>query len=216
MTDDPVKQALAELSDLVRCRCHEAYKGRGLQDPQCMCDSADAVKVVTDRIEEADVIYSEMHIALTDAEDRIEELERQLKTVLDREAATHARHDAKMEALERERDELQKDFDGLDAASRTLINEARSIDYEQKDGMDGAVVDAIREILNSQNVPKAAFIDDHVANAIVQRNVAEARLAKAVGALQEARKACLESWGSHGAMSIDAVLAEIEGGKTDD
>jgi hypothetical protein len=52
MTDDPVKQALAELSDLVRCRCHEAYRDRGLQDPQCMCDSADAVKVVTDRIEE--------------------------------------------------------------------------------------------------------------------------------------------------------------------
>lgn len=100
MTDDPVKQALAELNDIVRCRCHEAYKGRGLQDPQCMCDSADAVKVVADRIEEADFIYSVMHIDLTDAEDRIEELERQLKTVLDREAATYARHDTKMEDIE--------------------------------------------------------------------------------------------------------------------
>ena len=35
-----------------------------------------------------------------EAADRIEELERQLKTVLDREAATYARHDAKMEAIE--------------------------------------------------------------------------------------------------------------------
>jgi hypothetical protein len=52
MTDtDPVKQALAELQDLVRCRCHEAYKGRGLHDPDCDCDSADAVKAVADRIE---------------------------------------------------------------------------------------------------------------------------------------------------------------------
>jgi hypothetical protein len=51
MTYDPVKQALAELQDLVRCRCHEAYKGRGLHDPNCHCDSADAVKAVADRIE---------------------------------------------------------------------------------------------------------------------------------------------------------------------
>ena len=33
MSDDLVKQSIAELQDLVRCRCHEAYKGRGLHDP---------------------------------------------------------------------------------------------------------------------------------------------------------------------------------------
>lgn len=51
---DPEKtqQALRELWDIVRCRCHEAYTGRGLHDPNCECDSADAVKVVADRIEE--------------------------------------------------------------------------------------------------------------------------------------------------------------------
>ncbi len=38
----------------------------------------------------------------TAAADRIEQLERDLKTVLDREAATYARHDAKSEKLERE------------------------------------------------------------------------------------------------------------------
>jgi hypothetical protein len=55
MTDtDPVKQALAELQDLVRCRCHEAYKSRGLHDPNCHCDSADAVKVVADDLETLD------------------------------------------------------------------------------------------------------------------------------------------------------------------
>jgi hypothetical protein len=51
---DPVKQALAELQDLVRCRCHEAYKGRGLHDPNCHCDSADAVKAVADDLETLD------------------------------------------------------------------------------------------------------------------------------------------------------------------
>lgn len=40
----------------------------------------------------------------------------------------------------------------------------------------------------------------------------KAQLAKAVEALRKARGACLEAWGSHGAVSIDAVLAEIEKG----
>ena len=52
MSDDLVKQAMAELADVVRCRCHEAYTVRGLRDPDCECDSAEAVKVVADRIEE--------------------------------------------------------------------------------------------------------------------------------------------------------------------
>ena len=52
MSDDLVKQSIAELQDLVRCRCHHAYKDRGMHDPDCDCDSADAVQVVADRIEE--------------------------------------------------------------------------------------------------------------------------------------------------------------------
>ena len=52
MGDDLVKQFIAELQDLVQCRCHEAFKGRGLHDPDCHCDTAEAVKVVADRIEE--------------------------------------------------------------------------------------------------------------------------------------------------------------------
>ena len=51
MSDYPVKEAIAELQDVVRCRCQEAYKARGLHDPSCECDSAYAVKVVADRIE---------------------------------------------------------------------------------------------------------------------------------------------------------------------
>ena len=52
MSDDLVKQSIAELQDLVRCRCHDAYKDRGLHDPDCHCDSAEAPKVVAERIEE--------------------------------------------------------------------------------------------------------------------------------------------------------------------
>ena len=48
---DQVNQAIAELWDIVKCRCHEAYTGRGLHDPDCQCDSTDAVKTVADRIE---------------------------------------------------------------------------------------------------------------------------------------------------------------------
>lgn len=48
--DDLVKQALAELGDVVRCRCKAAYTGRGMHDPDCECDSAEAVKVVANRI----------------------------------------------------------------------------------------------------------------------------------------------------------------------
>lgn len=55
--------------------------------------------------------------------------------------------------------------------------------YEERDGMDGAIVHTIREMLNSQNVPRAAYIDDHVANAIVQRNIAVRKLNKAIEAL---------------------------------
>ena len=50
MSDDPVEQALAELQDLVRCRCHPAYTGRGLHDPDCECDSTEAVTIVAERI----------------------------------------------------------------------------------------------------------------------------------------------------------------------
>jgi hypothetical protein len=46
----PVAQSIAELQDIVRCRCHPAYKDRGLHDPDCDCDSADAVNVVVQHV----------------------------------------------------------------------------------------------------------------------------------------------------------------------
>ena len=50
MSDEELKLAMAELQEVVRCRCDEAYRDRGLKDPYCECDSAEAVKVVAIRI----------------------------------------------------------------------------------------------------------------------------------------------------------------------
>jgi hypothetical protein len=48
MSDDLVKQSIAELQDLVRCRCQPVF----MHGPDCNCDTADAVQTVADRIEE--------------------------------------------------------------------------------------------------------------------------------------------------------------------
>ena len=46
MSDLTIEQAINELRDLVRCRCHSGFKDRGLRDPGCDCDSAEAVEVL--------------------------------------------------------------------------------------------------------------------------------------------------------------------------
>ena len=50
MSDLSIEQAIAEMRDLVRCRCHAAYKDRGLHDPDCNCDSAEAVEVLANAL----------------------------------------------------------------------------------------------------------------------------------------------------------------------
>ena len=45
-----IADAIAELKDLVRCTCHPAYKDRNMHDPQCDCDSADAVDAIVAEI----------------------------------------------------------------------------------------------------------------------------------------------------------------------
>ena len=72
MSDDLVKQSIAELQDLVRCRCHDAYKGRGLHDPTCCCDYAEALKVVACRIEELEAKLAKAAKALIDLADCVD------------------------------------------------------------------------------------------------------------------------------------------------
>ena len=46
MSDLSIEQAIAEMRDLVRCRCHPAFTERKLHDPDCNCDSAEAVETL--------------------------------------------------------------------------------------------------------------------------------------------------------------------------
>jgi hypothetical protein len=43
-------------------------------------------------------------------------------------------------------------------------------------GMDSEAIHNIRQLLKANNVPAAAFVDDHVANAVVQRDQAKAEV----------------------------------------
>ena len=89
MSDDQVKNAIAELQDDVRCRCHPAYKDRGLHDPDCNCDNAGAVQVVADRIAELEaklVEYKMIAGAIdkrwAESEDEVAELQANLAKAL--------------------------------------------------------------------------------------------------------------------------------------
>lgn len=66
-------------------------------------------------------------------------------------------------ALIRERDEARKQVN----------------DFRLSQSLDKDSAYVIRELLNRHNVPAAAFVDDHVANAIAQRDAAEAALSAA-------------------------------------
>ena len=46
-----VHQSLIELKDLTSCRCNEAFKSRGLQDPDCNCDYRQDVDTIEEYVE---------------------------------------------------------------------------------------------------------------------------------------------------------------------
>ena len=52
MSDDLVKQSIAELQEIVHCDCGSAYLERGRHSHACLHYMADVLKIVTDRIEE--------------------------------------------------------------------------------------------------------------------------------------------------------------------
>lgn len=66
MSDAELTLAIAELQEVVRCRCDEAYRDRGLKDPHCECDSAEAVKIVANRIK---ALTEQLAAARQDAEE---------------------------------------------------------------------------------------------------------------------------------------------------
>jgi hypothetical protein len=92
--EEQVNQALAELWDIVKCRCHEAYTGRGLHDPDCECDSAEAVKIVADRIKALTEQLAAARQDAKEAEAYAEELEAKLAKAVEAAQATIAAKDA--------------------------------------------------------------------------------------------------------------------------
>lgn len=90
--------------------------------------------------------------------------------------------------------------------------------FEANDGIHGAACAMIRDLLNMSDVPKAAFIDDHVANAIVERNIARDELAAAKERIaeQESLLADAEARGYRAgieaaARACDAVACDDKG-----
>jgi chromosome segregation ATPase len=106
MTDETlVKQALAELGDIVRCHCDEACISRGLHDPSCNCDSSEALATVKKHIRKLTEQLEAARADAKEAEAYAEGLERDLKTccmaqtVMDN---TVAELEKKVESLGRE------------------------------------------------------------------------------------------------------------------
>lgn len=85
MSDELVKQSIAELQDIVRCDCGSAYLERGRHSHACLHYMAEPVELVANRIEEleaninlkADFIDATMN-QLAASDQRIEELEAKL------------------------------------------------------------------------------------------------------------------------------------------
>ncbi len=49
--EEKVRQSILELKILTHCRCDDAYKGRGLQDPDCQCDYSEDVSNIEEYVE---------------------------------------------------------------------------------------------------------------------------------------------------------------------
>lgn len=196
MTDDPVKQALAELQDVVRCRCHPAYTGRGLHDPDCECDSAEALKVVSDRIEELEAKLA----------GRSFYQEKDIDALQDRLAAQAAE-------IERLRGKLARAVEERDEAIRR-----RDAWKVKAEGYD-AVRKALREKVGAPWPPNLsrALWAGLAADEKKRADDAEAKLAKAVAMLDKTRLVLAE-WEPHPfpvLAQVRTTLAELTGAQKD-
>ncbi len=107
---------------------------------------------------------------------------------------------------------------GNDANMRAQAAEAqvaeledRRTKWENNDGMGGAVVVAIRNLLYEHKVPVSAYIDDHVRNALFALTKAEARVAELEEALAENARAAIDRGMALAAAEarVAELLAEI-------
>jgi hypothetical protein len=86
---------------------------------------------------------------IDDAADRIEDLQAQIKTVLDREAETHRRHDAKIEAQAAEIERLQSMV--LEGAAKNAAEIVRlELEVERLRGLLDAWLNLAEEHLDTE------------------------------------------------------------------
>lgn len=50
-TEEELRKSILELKILTDCRCIEAYKGRGLKDPDCNCEYRESVNTIQEYVE---------------------------------------------------------------------------------------------------------------------------------------------------------------------
>lgn len=86
-----------------------------------------------------------------------------------------------------------------------LIKLLRAWDESPFDDDAHAAADRIKQLVKERD-----RVVDKWSNALDREVILNKKLAKAVEVLRHSRAACLEAWGSHGAIHIDAVLAELE------
>ena len=87
-----------------------------------------------------------------------------------------------------------------------LETEVTCLKLDKDENLPAAAIAAVREMLVEQGVPGAAFIDDHVANVIVQRNHAHK-------AFEDARAMLREKWVTHSAaedLEKEAAISHLE------
>lgn len=87
-----------------------------------------------------------------------------------------------------------------------LESEVMCLKLDKDENLPAAAIAAVREMLVEQGVPGAAFIDDHVANVIVQRNHAHK-------AFEDARQMLRDKWVTQSAaedLEKEAAISHLE------
>ena len=123
---------------------------------------------------------------IADRDEKIEQLQRErdeLKAALSVSNTAHheikmaavAEWKAKAEQLQRERDDIHTLW--LKCCSNSVALVHQHDELKAHAALSDSAIAAIRELLKHHNVPTAAFIDDHVGNAIAQRDEANTTVA---------------------------------------
>lgn len=193
MTHDHSGADIKALEAFARAYDKEDAAQMGEPDPwaETYEDPADEATWRAERIACAEVAARPLLDALASAIAARDEARAELATWQEVKHSTPWK--ARAEAAEARLEELTRERDEAKAGSERMEAERDAAQFAARNGRSLAEdsIHAIRELLNAHNVPLSAFIDDHVGNAIVQRNAADARLEEAKAALDRGARLAL-------------------------